>query len=129
MAFAIVANSVRIYPLAPETALRSSFEQVLEFQLTAANADAAMDLGVVAAAGGAQGAQIVSLLSKVASLHSAFVLESNRAAAAAASSHTLTGTAAAPIFTYAGGGTTPTAQSYCLTFRLSPDQTPIVFNV
>lgn len=137
MALAITASSVKIYPLIPETSLRSTFEQVLEYVVTAANSDAAVDLGAVAAAmvsgGSAQqkldGAAIVTLLSNVAAIHSSFVLESSRAAAAATTAHTLTGTAAAPVHTYAGGGTTPTTQSYCLTFRLAKDKTPMVYGV
>ena len=137
MALAITANSVKIYPLIPETALRSTFEQVLEYVVTAANTDAAVALATVAAAmvsgGTAQqkldGAAIVSLLSKVSAIHSSFVLESARAAAAATTAHVLSGTAAAPVHTYAGGGTTPTTQSYCLTFRLASDQVPLVYGV
>ena len=137
MALAITANSVKIYPLIPETALRATFEQVCEFVVTAANSDTAVNLGTVAAAmvsgGSAQqkldGAAIVSLLGNVSSLHSTFILESARAAAAATTAHTVTGTAAAPVFTFAGGGTTPTTQTYCLTFRLANDKTPVVYNV
>lgn len=129
MAFAFVANSVRVYPVSGNTALRNCFEQVLEFNLTAANADAAFNLATAAAADATNGPAIVSLLERVSKLTHLFIFESNRAAAAAGTAHTLTGTAAAPILTFAGGGNTPTALTVVMKFKLAADRQPIVSNV
>jgi hypothetical protein len=129
MAFAFVASSVRVYPVSANTSLRNCFEQVLEFSLTATNADAAFNLATAAGADATNGPAIVSLLERVNKLTSCFVFESNRAAAAAATAHTLTGTAAAPILTFAGGGTTPTALTVTMKFKLALDRDPIISNV
>jgi hypothetical protein len=129
MAFAFVASSVKVYPVSANTALRNCFEQVLEFGLTAVNTDAAFNLATLAGSDAVNGPAIVSLLDRVSKLTHCFVFESNRAAAAAGTAHTLTGTAAAPILTFAGGGTTPTALTVTLKFKLSSDREPIISNV
>ena len=130
MAFAFVASSVRIYPLRPETALRSAFEQVLEFQLTALNSDTAFDLAAAAvAAATTQTAAITTLLSRVDKLHNSFVLEAVNTIAGTGAAYILSGTAAAPVFTFDGGNTnTPTTLTFCLKFNLANSQTPVVFN-
>lgn len=128
MAFAFVANSVRVYPVSANSPLRNVFEMVLEYNLTAGAADGAFDLAAAAAADATNGPAIVSLLERVAKLTDCFVFESNRAAAAAGSAHTLTGTAAAPVLTFAGGGDTPTALTVTMKFRLATDRDPIISN-
>lgn len=129
MAFAFVASSVKVYPVSANTSLRNCFEQVLEFSLTALNSDTAFNLATVAGADATNGKAIVSLLDRVSKLTHCFVFESNRAAAAASSAHTLTGTAAAPVLTFAGGGTTPTALTVTMKFKLASDREPIISNV
>lgn len=128
MAFAFVANSVRLYPVDTNTALRQCFEQVLEFNLTAAASDTAFDLAAAAAADATNGPAIVSLLSKVSRLTSSFVLESPRAVSASGAAHVLSGTNVAPVFTFTGTASTPTALTFSLRFKLSKDQTPLIIN-
>lgn len=128
MAFTFVASSVRVYPVSAESPTRSVFEEVLEFSLTAANTDAAFNLATAAAGDATNGPAIVSLLDRVSKLTHCFVFESNRAAAASGTAHTLTGTAAAPVLTFAGGGSTPTALTVTMKFRLAKDREPVISN-
>ena len=130
MGFGLAANSVKIYPLIPETALRSTFEQVLEYQVNMLAINDVFDLNAECVSlNTAQSLQIVSLLSKVESLHECLALEVVRGAAAAAGVYTLTGTAQEPVLTFPGLGDSPTTVTICMKFRLAKDKTPMVYNV
>jgi hypothetical protein len=128
MAFAFVANSVRIYPVETNTTLRQCFEQVLEFNLTALASDTAFNLATAAAADSTNGPAIVSLLSKVSRLTGAFILESPRDVSASGAAHVMSGTSVAPVFTFTGTASTPTALTFSLRFKLSKDETPMIVN-
>lgn len=130
MAFALVANSVRIYTKEVEEPLRNTFPVILEASFTALAADTALNLATLAAAGSTNDHKaIVDLLTKVARYNWHTFFESTVAAAAATTTHTLTGSAAAPVFTFAGGGTTPTALTLTIEFRQKNDTEPTYYKV
>lgn len=127
MAFAITA--AKCYPVVAHTAVRNCFEQVLEMTVTAANTDAAFALATVAGSDVVEGPYIVNILGRVDSIMDYFIMESPRAVSASGVTHALSGTAAAPTFTFAGGGSTPTSMSFFIRFKLKADHAPVIYNV
>lgn len=206
MAFAIVAGSVRVYPLEVETPFRLPAPHVLECQLTAAASDTALNLATLAAADTTSGPYIKTLLEKAEKIleyrffessqlvpGSVSYLESSATAGGGATetltvtglpadaivlsiqrrtggnavsvvgygavsansiasvvfsadpgagaiarvaylsatpgarytNHVFSGTANAPVFTFAGGSSTPTALTLYMLVKLKPDYTPI----
>jgi hypothetical protein len=130
MGFGLATDSVKIYPLRPEASFRSCFEQILEFTVNMLDINDVFDVvAECTSLNTAQSLQIVSLLGKTAAIHDCFILESTRAAAAAAGTYTLTGTAVAPVLTFPGLGSSPTTASICMRLRLATDQIPVTYNV
>jgi hypothetical protein len=79
MAFAFVASSVKAFPEGAESPFRNCFEQVLEFNVTAANTDQELNLATLAAADATNGPGILTVLSKVSRMNNCLVLQSARA--------------------------------------------------
>ena len=102
MAFAFVANSVKAFPEGAESPFRNCFEQVLEFNLTAAASDQELNLATLAAADSTNGPGITSLLSKVSRMNNCLVLQSARASAGAYATGNATITNIANLINVAG---------------------------
>jgi hypothetical protein len=126
MAFAL--TGVKAYARDPESSLRTGFVQYLEMTFTAANTDTALALATVAGAAADDDHKkaVLAVIQKAAMPLSSFVLESARAGAAATTVHTLAFSSNNPTFTFAGGGTTPTALTVVLQYRLKDDEAPVV---
>lgn len=90
MAFALVANSVRAYPVEGNSPLRYVFEQILEFNVTALASDQELDLAALAAADSTNGPAITTLLSQVSRMNGCMVLQAARADAGAYAAGTAT---------------------------------------
>lgn len=104
MAFAL-SGVAKVYPLEVEKSFRGAFPHVAEVNLTALAADTVLDLYAVAAADATNGPWLKTMLDRADVLVNVFSLQAARLGVAATTSYELSGTAAAPILTWAGGAT------------------------
>lgn len=131
MAFAIVAGSVKVYPLKQHLALQTKFAHTVEVSLTAANTDTAVALGTIASALSTdEGKALTEALNRTQAVLGVFVDVSARVATAAGASHALdVSTPSNPTLTFAGGGTTPVAFKVVLQLAARTDAIPVVYGV
>lgn len=123
MAFAI--TSAKVYPIENESSFRKNFIHKAEITFTAANSDTALNLATLAAADSTNGPYIKTLLDRADKLGGYCFLESPRLLSASGAGHALSGTAKAPVFTFAGSGSTPTALTLVLEIKTKPDMPPV----
>ena len=127
MAFAIVSS--KIYPVDANTPLRNQFEQVIELNMTALASDGALALATVASNDATYGPYITKVLSGVDKIMDYFIFESPRAVTNSGATHILSGTSAAPVFTFTGTASTPLTLTMFLRFKLKADVAPICYNI
>lgn len=126
MAFAL--TGVKAYARDPESSLRTGFIQYLELTITATVNDTALALATVAGAAANVDHKnaVLNIIQKASVPLCSFISESTRLAAAAGTAHTLAFTDNNPTYTFAGGGTTPTALTIVLQYRLKDDEAPVI---